>query len=74
MKWTMNAPTEPGYYWIWEYPEEENIPEIVLVQFDYLGDLEVCIIGSEISWLLDHNNLDKTYRWAGPIPEPEKNE
>ncbi len=72
MKWTTNAPTQLGYYWLADGESEE--PELVRVVREgchYEGGLEIVRMGSDVhdSISLGHyvEETGCSMSWFGPI-------
>lgn len=67
-RWTGQAPTEPGFYWLAQ--ADGAAPHVVCVSDHDRGRLAVEMTGTEVVFWLDAREL-RGARWAGPILQPE---
>ena len=65
MKWTTDAPTEDGWYWL-SRKRGDLRPRIARVYRHFKGYIAIS------EWPLDQRDVTTLdYIWAGPLPEPE---
>lgn len=73
MNWTTAYPTQPGFYWIYNYRYKHPtgsvlVPGATIVELD--GDLDISFVGGEEQHEPDYII---SAEWFGPILPPQEN-
>ena len=77
LKWTKEAPSESGWYWVKLFYEFSTDKRIVYVQELFSGSTGILYFTDGESIFTDGESIIdvehvSSAEWAGPIPEPEE--
>ena len=68
MKWSVEVPKEPGFYWTrWRGHGLAKMAEVTQAWDTISGALRAQIVGQHNTFIVAGPGVE----WAGPVPEPE---